>query len=116
MTTIREAYEKMGGNFEETVARLTSEAFVQRFAGKFLDDPSFNDIKQALTAEDAELAFRAAHTLKGVCQNLGFANLYQPASDLTEVLRGGSMEGFEEPWGRVQQQYEITIAALKEVA
>lgn len=115
MTTIREAYEKMGGNFEETVTRLTSEAFVQRFAGKFVNDPSFNDLKQALDAKDAELAFRAAHTLKGVCQNLGFSNLYKPASDLTEILRGGSMDGFEEPWGCVQEQYEITLAALKEV-
>jgi len=38
-------------------------------------------------------AFRAAHTLKGVCQNLGFTNLYQPTCDLTEVLRTGTLEG-----------------------
>ena len=41
-------------------------------------------------------AFRAAHTLKGVCQNLGFTNLYQPTYDLTEVLRTGTLEGTKE--------------------
>ena len=38
----------------------------------------------------------AAHTLKGVCQNLGFTNLYQPTYELTEVLRAGTPEGSKE--------------------
>lgn len=38
---------------------------------------------------DWESAFRAAHTLKGVAQNLGFDALYRAASALTEHLRGG---------------------------
>ena len=45
--------------------------FVRRFALKFLQDDSFPNLKKALEAQDAPTAFRAAHTLKGVCQNLG---------------------------------------------
>ena len=32
-----------------------------------------------MAAGDAKEAFMAAHTLKGVSQNLGFDNLYEPA-------------------------------------
>ena len=33
-------------------------------------------------------AFRGAHTLKGVAQNLGFERLYQVSAVLTEAMRG----------------------------
>ena len=36
-------------------------------------------LEAAMAAGDAEGAFMAAHTLKGVSQNLGFDNLYEPA-------------------------------------
>lgn len=58
-------------------------------------------------------AFRAAHTLKGVCQNLGFTNLYQPTYDLTEVLRTGTLEGTKELFDSVACQYKITINAIR---
>ena len=35
-----------------------------------------------------EAAFRTAHTLKGVAQNLGFQRLYLSSAALTEALRG----------------------------
>ena len=34
-----------------------------------------------------EDAFRSAHTLKGVCQNLSFDRLYEVSNELTELLR-----------------------------
>ena len=54
------------------------------------------------------------HTrLKGVCQNLGFTNLYQPTYDLTEVLRTGTLEGTKELFDSVTCQYKITINAIR---
>ena len=57
----------------------------------------------------------AAHTLKGVCQNLGFTNLYQPTYELTEVLRADTPEGSKEWFDRVTEQYNITIDAIRAV-
>lgn len=36
---------------------------------------------------NAPEAFRGAHTLKGVAQNLGFGPLYKAAAEVTESLR-----------------------------
>ena len=60
-------------------------------------------------------AFRAAHTLKGVCQNLGFDALYDPASALTEALRGGTLDGADTLFPPVEKEYQRVVAALKEL-
>ncbi len=73
----------------------------------FLDDDSYPKLEDALKKENVEEAFRAAHTLKGVCQNLGFTNLYQPAYELTEVLRAGTLEGSKEWFDRVTERVNI---------
>ena len=80
--TVRECYEELGSDFDKVLSRLVSEALVKKFALKFLDDPSFGQLETALADKDAETAFRAAHTLKGICLNLGFDNLFAPSQEL----------------------------------
>ena len=90
--TIEQAYEKMGADYNGVLTRFMSEALVTRFAGKFLTDPSFDALKNALAAKDVASAFCAAHTLKGICQNLAIANLAQPLCTMTELLRAERLE------------------------
>ena len=85
--TLKECYDALGGNYEDTVRRLYNEKLVEKFLFKFEEDPSFENLKKALEEEDLEAAFRAAHTLKGVAQNMGFDNLAESSSVLTEALR-----------------------------
>ena len=81
--TLEQVYAAIGGDYKGVMERLPSADFVRRFALKFLQDDSFPNLKKALEEKDAPTAFRAAHTLKGVCQNLGFDALYVPSSALT---------------------------------
>ena len=114
--TVREGYEELGSDFDKVQNRLVSEALVKKFALKFLDDPSFQELKISLEAGDTETAFRAAHTLKGICLNLGFDNLYPSSKDLTELLRAGSMDGYEDLFAEVEKEYNRTCEALRKVA
>lgn len=68
--TVKECYEQMGADYEGVLGRLRSEVLIKKFAKKFLDDGSFRSLKDNLVQKNGEEAFRAAHTLKGVCQNL----------------------------------------------
>ncbi len=86
--TLREFYDAIGGNYEETLRRIPREAMVLRFVQKYATDGTFQMLTQAVQAADWETAFRAAHTLKGVAQNLGFDALYQVSATLTEAMRG----------------------------
>ena len=85
--TIQECYAALEGDYQEVLGRLYSDALVQRFVGKFLSDQSFQLLEDALKAESYDEAFRAAHTLKGVTQNLSFTKLYQSSHEITEALR-----------------------------
>lgn len=114
--TIRECYGELGLDFDAVLSRLVNEKLVQKFALKFLDDPSFQNLKDALDSKDVETAFRAAHTLKGVCLNLGFDNLYPSSKDLTELLRAGIMDGYEDLFAEVEKEYNRTCEALRKVA
>ena len=75
--TMQECYKAIGGNYEAVLGRLHSEALIQRFTLKFLEDQSYLQLKQTLENKNYEDAFRSAHTLKGVCQNLSFDRLYE---------------------------------------
>ena len=115
--TVKECYEQMGADYEGVLGRLRSEVLIKKFAKKFLDDGSFRSLKDNLVQKNGEEAFRAAHTLKGVCQNLGFDNLFAPSQELTEKLRGATtIEGADELFAAVEKEYDRTCEALRKIA
>ena len=111
--TIRECYGELGLDFDAVLSRLVNEKLVQKFALKFLDDPSFQNLKDALDSKDVETAFRAAHTLKGVCLNLGFDRLYEVSAELTETLRGHETAGTEALFAKAEEQYAALTDVLR---
>ena len=110
--TIQECYAALEGSYEEVLGRLYSEALVTKFVGKFLDDKSFQLLEDSLKAEDYEEAFRAAHTLKGVAQNLSFTRLYQSSHEMTEALRTKDYDLARRLLPRVEDDYARTAAAI----
>ena len=115
MSQLQDAYNQLGADYDDVLKRLMNETLVQRFVGKFMEDPSFDSLKTALAEKDVKQAFMAAHTLKGICSNLGFSNLFAPASELTEVLRAESLEGTEELFAQVEAEYNKTVETLKPI-
>lgn len=107
--TIQECYAQMGADYNEVFRRLYNEAMIRKFVLLFPKDDSFHNLEAALKEQNVKEAFRAAHTLKGVCQNLGFSNLYAPAVTLTETLRAGQLEGTAEQFAEVEKQYRIAL-------
>lgn len=114
--TLEQCYEALGGNYAEVSRRLPSPRLVSKFVGKFLEDTSFQDLCAQLQAGNRPEAFRAAHTLKGVCANLSFSRLHASANALTEVLR---QETPDVPAGAnalledVRRDYQQTVAAIQ---
>ena len=97
----------MGADYNEVFRRLYNEAMIRKFVLLFPKDDSFHNLEAALKEQNVKEAFRAAHTLKGVCQNLGFSNLY------AQTLRAGQLEGTAEQFAEVEKQYRITMAAIQ---
>ena len=110
--TTKEFYLKVGGDWQDELKRFGSEELVKRFIYKFVNDKSMAELRSALSCADAERSFRAAHTLKGVCLNLGFQNAVNP---LTEKLRTMNCEGCEEMLAEVEKRYSALISAISEL-
>lgn len=110
---IKEFYEKIGANYNDVLVRLNSELLISKIVKKFGEDPSFSQLEDGLENKNVDLAFRAAHTLKGICLNLGFDNMSKDAIELTEILRAGSLEGTDELFKRLKKSYNETIDCLK---
>ena len=87
--TLQECYAALGGDYDEVIGRLRSERMVQKFVLRFLDDKSYELLCGAMESGNYEEAFRAAHTIKGVCQNLAFTRLFESSNQLSEALRNG---------------------------
>lgn len=114
--TIQECYQSLGGNYAEVQQRLPSDRLIKRFITKFLDDGSYAELSQAMASGQREQAFRAAHTLKGVCANLSFTRLLTSVSALTDLLRQESdaiSESAAAALTDVTRDYSQTISAIR---
>ena len=110
---IKECYEAMHGDYEDIFSRLRNNALIIKLVKKFESDQSYAGLKQGLADKDVEKAFRAAHTLKGVCLNLGFDELFEVSAELTEKLRERQTAGSEELFQKVSQKYQKTVMAIQ---
>lgn len=113
---LSELYSRLNGDFADACSRLLSEKMVARFVVKFPEDPSMQNLRDAVAAGDIETSFRSAHTLKGVSGILAFTALYKAAWNLTEQLRPRQNQADPELLAEVEKEYGKTVAALKEYA
>ena len=113
--TLKECYAALGGSYDDAMGRLRSERLVQKFVLKFLDDGSYRLLCDALAAGNRDEAFRAAHTIKGVCGNLAFNTLLESSEALTEALRDGKppQPGEETLIQRVNEDYRRAVQAIR---
>lgn len=112
---IKECYEAIHGDYEEVKRRFLTDARIRRFALMFLTDSSMEELRAAMKEKDCTRAFQAAHTLKGVCLNLGLTGLFEPVNIITEMLRAGNYEEALEEMENVERDYEITEKGLREL-
>lgn len=114
--TIKEFYEKIGGDYAQVEERLPSIELIEKFVVKFQSDGSYLQLCETMEKGQAEDAFRAAHTLKSVCGNLSFIRLYESASQLTELLRNEMGEIPEEAFKimeDVKKNYELVTDTVR---
>lgn len=93
---------------------LGREDLYEKFLVKFLADDNFSKLEEAVKREDAENAFIAAHTLKGVTGNLGLDGIMDPLIPVVEILRSGKLEGVEEAMVGIRVNYDSVCEVIRE--
>lgn len=112
--TLQECYAAIGGDYEDAAARLRSDRLVQKFILRFLDDQSYALLCTSMEEKNYEEAFRAAHTIKGICQNLSFTRLLKSSSAMCEALRHGWTPEADVLIGQLTADYQLTADVISE--
>lgn len=113
---LKEFYEKVGGDYEDVLRRLSAVGMVKKFVRKFMEDSSYGRLQTALEQEDIPLAFREAHTIKGTAANLGLNTLAATVTVLTEELREATVLPKQNYIDAVVDAYDRTICAIRQIA
>ncbi len=114
---VKQCYEQIGGDYDDVMSRLRTDERIKKFLLKVADDKSFDMLCEMLDAKNIEEAFRAAHTLKGVCLNLSLTRLYKSASAMTEALRGKTEydDAFTPLLEQVRADHAVTVAGIRAI-
>ena len=113
---MKEQLETVGVQYDEVLKRfMGKEDFYLRMLKKFLNDHNYDGLKQAVERKDWKEAFVYAHTVKGLCGNLGLGNLLEHVSALTEEVRSEPYDEQRIVGGMqdVTAAYEQTVAVIQ---
>ncbi len=110
MITI-DALKQWGANTQEGLQRcMNNEALYLRLINMFFDKNSFDELKEAVTNDDLDKAFQAAHALKGVLGNLSLKPLFDIVFEITELLRNRTKMDYSEYLQKYENKYFELLA------
>ena len=114
--TTRELYDIVSGDYEKIKANLKTDERIDRFSRMFVEDNGFQELESAMKSGQYEEAFRAAHKLKGVCQNLFYTGMYQVVYKITEDLRGqADVDDAVRLLPELEEIYKLTIDSISKL-
>ena len=94
-----------GADTDEGLARcMNNEEFYLKMINMGLADERFESLGPVLEKGDKDQAFELAHALKGVLGNLALTPIYEPFSEMTELLRAKQDADYEAMYKKVMAQ------------
>ena len=74
----------------------------------------FETLGKALNEGDLDTAFEAAHALKGVIGNLALEPIYNPLSEMTELLRARKPADYISMYHHIKEIRDQLLAMTKD--
>lgn len=84
----------------------------RRFLFSFLQDDTAKTLCAAVRSRDVQTAYRAAHTLKGTCAQLGLTELSDTAASLCPLLSGNSVPD----WHEISRKCDLILQMQDDIA
>lgn len=111
-TRLQEAGIDVEGALERFMG---SDALLERFLKKFLDDANYSKLLNALENGDQEAAMAASHTLKGMSGNLSMTVLFELLTRQVALFREGDWEGGAGLMKEITGAYERVTGVIREL-
>ena len=113
---MKEKLVEIGVDYNEVINRfMGKEDFYLRMLKKFLNDKNYEGLKHAVEQKNWPEAFTYAHTVKGLCGNLGLGGILEYIVPLTEEVRSEPYdeENIVNYMSSAVQAYEKTVEVIQ---
>ena len=94
---------------------MKNDERIKKYLNFFLIDESYKSLEKGMSSSDCEMAFKGAHTLKGVCQNMAFTELSTAVEQITEELRANEFEKALTTFPNVKEEYQKVIDGINKI-
>lgn len=113
---LRKELEAAGVDVAETLHRfMNNEGLMVKFLKKFNDDETMDKLRSIIAEKNFAEVYTAAHTLKGVCGNLGLTRLYEIFSEMSEDSRNEKFDNVEALFSQAETEYASVISVIKKM-
>ena len=107
--------EEKGFDVDGTMKRfLNNENLYLKCLRKFLDDASYDKLREAYEKGNCKEAFEGAHTMTGFVSNLGINKMYHQLIPMVEKLRVQDMS-LDDEMEHLAVLYEETYKIIEEL-
>lgn len=87
----------------------------KRFLVKFVNDPTFTSLCDAVDSKDLKAIEIAAHTLKGITGNLGLDSLFNLSTDILACARNGNESEIPLLMNQGKEEYNRIIPYIQKI-
>lgn len=110
----KEELEALGIDIDAALARfMGSEKLILKTLSLFASDENLNSLCTALENNNTEEAYKAAHTLKGVCGNLSLTNLFSMIKDISDALAKGDAASAKSLLPSYAEEHKRVVEGIK---
>ena len=94
---------------------MGNQKLVEKFVRKFLEDPTYKQIKESVEKMDYDEILRATHTMKGIASNLEFTQLQQKSAKAVDMIRAGEKETVLPVIDEIEKEYQKVVDAIQKL-
>ena len=110
----RDALTQAGIDVDEALERVMgNETLLERVMGMYLDDTHFDQLRDAVAANDMDGAIAAVHSLKGTSGNLSMKPLFELANKQLSLFRAGSWDEAVALMPQLEEAHRAMVAAVE---
>lgn len=113
---IQEFYASIDENYENVSSRMMgNQKLVEKFVRKFLNDPTYEQIKEAAAKVDYDEILRTTHTMKGIASNLEFTHLQEKSAKAVDMIRAGKQEDVLPVIDEIEKEYQKVVENIQKL-
>ena len=112
----QDIYKNESAPYETVLRHFNSnQKLLHTFVLKFPNDAVYPSLLNDMQEKDYDAALNSAHSLKGICANLGFSRLSDAAAVMVRFFRAKQIEDAVRQFENVTREYVNIVNLIQQI-